>query len=411
MKLKQIRVDGYKNLIDCKLNLSDFNVLVGPNNGGKSNFLEAIQMLWPFLMGSDKLRKKMFKGMTPPPRMGSSICHLPAYKNKPLSIGLTFETEIKESKWVVNYDMKVQCDPDYDEKKENAGFVSEVMTAKEPSKTGIARTYINREGKSLEVCGKKDAISIDNSSMLAIKSLYPEGKGLPEELLFFIDLISIIVIQSIFSFSPKELRKNVGTEEPIYSSDFDLLLAIDDIKKEEKKYELFKEAFCDILELENIHFEAIEHSVPGKEESKKTERLRFMFVKRKGVGYFPILEYSDGTFVVASILAALLSEKRAGTMMPIEEPENFLHPAALKKLIKFLQEHADRWPVLITTHSPFLLNGVNPEDVRVAVVDQTGATHFEAVKNTKQLRDYLKSGLMSFGDLLASNYEEVLGGK
>ena len=42
MKLKQIRVDGYKNLINCEVNLGDFNVLVGPNNSGKSQSLREI---------------------------------------------------------------------------------------------------------------------------------------------------------------------------------------------------------------------------------------------------------------------------------------------------------------------------------------------------------------------------------
>ena len=52
---------------------------------------------------------------------------------------------------------------------------------------------------------------------------------------------------------------------------------------------------------------------------------------------------------------------------------------------------------------------MNPEDVNVAIVDEKGAAHFEKVHNTKQLRDYLKSGFMSLGDMLASNFEDVLG--
>ncbi|HIJ72393.1 MAG TPA: ATP-binding protein, partial [Planctomycetes bacterium] len=82
-----------------------------------------------------------------------------------------------------------------------------------------------------------------------------------------------------------------------------------------------------------------------------------------------------------------------------------LHPEAVDKLLCFLQDNSDRWPVLITTHSPYLLNGVKPTDVNVAVVDETGATHFEKVKNTRQLREYLSKSLMSFGDLLVNNYE------
>ena len=45
MKLKEIRVDGYKNLINCRIPLGDFNVLVGPNNSGKTNLLETISIV------------------------------------------------------------------------------------------------------------------------------------------------------------------------------------------------------------------------------------------------------------------------------------------------------------------------------------------------------------------------------
>ena len=55
MKIKQIRVDGYKNLIDCKVDLGDFNVLVGPNNSGKSNLLQAIQMLGALWFGDQEI--------------------------------------------------------------------------------------------------------------------------------------------------------------------------------------------------------------------------------------------------------------------------------------------------------------------------------------------------------------------
>ena len=165
------------------------------------------------------------------------------------------------------------------------------------------------------------------------------------------------------------------------------------------------------MDLEGAKFHANEHKLPSKDSQEKEtiKRFRSFAIKRQGAGYAEITEFSDGTLAVACILSALLLVKREGPILCIEELENCLHPAALKKLLRFLQDHSDKWPVLITTHSPYLLNGVRPEDVNVAVVDETGATHFKKVKNTRQLRDYLKSGFMSFGDMLASNFEDVIG--
>lgn len=420
MKLKQIRVDGYKNLIEAKLELGDFNVLVGPNNSGKSNLLEAIQMFWPICFGDDKLRKHIFEGMTPPSRWGSSVCHLENHKNKPMTIGVAFEITNDNKVWSVDYEVKIQCGP---EENDTVGFISETLTAKEPSKTGPATTYINRESKELEVLGKKsNPITKDNSSLLAIRSLYPDFQDLPSELKIFVKSIELIGNTDIFAVSPLNLRRSLGNEESIrglHVSSFNLPFVVDRIKEENKYYELFKSSLCDILNLEDIEILTRDISMPSRnhdgdektQSQEKVKRIRFLLAKRRGDIHAFIDEYSDGTLAVAAILAMLLSKGRIEPIICIEEPENYLHPAALEKLLRFLQDHADKWPVLITTHSPYLLNGVNPKDVNVAVVDEDGATHFEKVKNTKKLRDYLSKGFMSFGDLLSSNFENMIGRK
>jgi predicted ATPase len=212
-------------------------------------------------------------------------------------------------------------------------------------------------------------------------------------------------MSDIFAVSPDGLRNSINEEEEFGGprvAFFDLLLAIDVFYENKKLYKLFKEAMCNILNLDDVHFEA-------SYTKKGRKRVRALSIKTRGSDYADAAEYSDGTLAVAATLAALFSKKRDGPMLFVEELENCLHPAALERLVRFLQDHAHKWPVLITTHSPYLLNCVNPEDVNVAVVDETGAAHFEKVHNTKQLRDYLKSGFMSFGDMLASDFVDVLG--
>ena len=43
--LKRVKIRGYKSLVDLELNLKPLCVLVGPNASGKSNFLDALQLL------------------------------------------------------------------------------------------------------------------------------------------------------------------------------------------------------------------------------------------------------------------------------------------------------------------------------------------------------------------------------
>jgi len=420
MKLKQIRVDGYKNLINCVVNLGDFNVLIGPNNSGKSNLLEAIQIIFPICFGDNELRSDIFKGQTPPPRFGSSICHLKKHKDKPITIGIGFEINVNGKLWRADYDVTIQCD----ESSPKAGFLRELLTAKqieEPLKTGRAKIYISREEKELRVREdgkkvlKKHAISKNNSSLLAIRSLYADFQGLSQEFQLFYNVIAWISFTKIFAISPKALRNDIDSEktiEGIQVSSFDLSLIADNMQKEGKYYNLFKESLSDILDLEDVQFKAKDMPISSKKEGakEKIKRMRIFGLKRIGDIYSLIEEYSDGTLVVAAILEALFSINVRGPILCLEELENCLHPAAAEKLLRFLQDHSDDWPVLITTHSPYLLNGIRPEDVNVSVFDETGATHFEKVKNSRQLREYLNKNLMSFGELLASNFQDFREG-
>ena len=43
--LKRIKIQGYKSLVDLEVHLNPLSLLFGPNAGGKSNFLDALQLL------------------------------------------------------------------------------------------------------------------------------------------------------------------------------------------------------------------------------------------------------------------------------------------------------------------------------------------------------------------------------
>src|SRR5579863_93539 len=43
--LKRVRIVGYKSFVELDLSLRPLSVLIGPNSAGKSNFLDALQLL------------------------------------------------------------------------------------------------------------------------------------------------------------------------------------------------------------------------------------------------------------------------------------------------------------------------------------------------------------------------------
>lgn len=417
MKLKQIRVDGYKNLINCTVDLGDFNVIVGPNNSGKSNLMEALPMLYPICFGDENLRKEMLKGLNPRlSGLTTSICHLDKHKNKPITIGISYEfIGTSNEPWIMNYDVSIKCDSS---KKEDFGFISETLTAKAKSATGKPITYIKRTKEKVEIAGKKYPISKDVSSFEALKTLYPDFKNLGDDTKNFVQFHIMVILaasNSIFALSPSSLRRDLGNEEApkaIKVSSFDLAFVFDKIKEDKNHYQLLCDTICDILEFNKfeLHAQAIPTTSNKENESNENfKKMRWFEIESPGNQRAYLEEYSDGTLMVLGLLSALFSEERKGSVYCIEELENCLHPAALDKLLRFLRENASERPVIITTHSPYVLNTTHPKDVIVAVVGEDGSTQFKKVKDKKTINAILNNKYMNFGDLLETNYKDVLG--
>jgi predicted ATPase len=105
---------------------------------------------------------------------------------------------------------------------------------------------------------------------------------------------------------------------------------------------------------------------------------------------------SDGTLRLAAILTALFQEP-ALSLIGFEEPELAVHPGAIPILFDFLKEASTRGQVLLTTHSPDLLDLLPIDDVRV-VERRDGATTVSRV--AERQRELIKKRLISTSDLL-----------
>jgi predicted ATPase len=111
----------------------------------------------------------------------------------------------------------------------------------------------------------------------------------------------------------------------------------------------------------------------------------------------PVQE-SDGTLRVAGMITALLQLPRP-TLIALEEPELTVHPGVLRLLRDYMQEAADHGQVVITTHSPDLLDLLDTDAVRV-VSRRNGVTTVDELDEGQ--RDAVKSGLFSLGDVFRS---------
>ena len=106
---------------------------------------------------------------------------------------------------------------------------------------------------------------------------------------------------------------------------------------------------------------------------------------------------SDGTLKMMACLV-LLYDPEPPPFIGIEEPENFLHPRLLYKLAEDCRAASERSQLLVTTHSPFFLDALRPEEVRILWRDEDGHTQARCVDQVRGVREFVEAGAQ-LGDL------------
>ena len=100
---------------------------------------------------------------------------------------------------------------------------------------------------------------------------------------------------------------------------------------------------------------------------------------------------SDGTMKMLAYLTVLY-DPEPPRFIGIEEPENFLHPRLLPELAEECRAASERSQLLITSHSPFLLNVMRAEEVRVLYRDEQGFTQAVRACDIQGINEFLKAG-------------------
>jgi predicted ATPase len=113
-------------------------------------------------------------------------------------------------------------------------------------------------------------------------------------------------------------------------------------------------------------------------------------------GVLPSQSVSDGVMLSLAFLAVghLPNPPR---ILLVEEPENGVHYTSLKDIVDTLRHLSDEEgvQVIVTTHSPYLLDLVQPEEVRVFSKDSEGAVHainMGTVKDIDKMRKHFMTG-------------------
>jgi predicted ATPase len=93
-------------------------------------------------------------------------------------------------------------------------------------------------------------------------------------------------------------------------------------------------------------------------------------------------------------------------MIAIEEPESTIHPAAADVLMDLLIDGSYRSQVLITTHSPDILDNKRLKDNQILVVESIEGTA-RITPLTQSIRQIVQERLYTPGELLRSGELET----
>ena len=111
--------------------------------------------------------------------------------------------------------------------------------------------------------------------------------------------------------------------------------------------------------------------------------------------WFDLSSESDGTLRLIGLLVAFLQQP-SPTLFAVEEPEMNVHPGAMAMLVDTMTEATGKGQVLVTTHSPDLINMV-PIDCIRAVSSDGGSTKVGRVAQHQM--DSIVEELFSAGEL------------
>ncbi len=117
--------------------------------------------------------------------------------------------------------------------------------------------------------------------------------------------------------------------------------------------------------------------------------LRF----RDGTFVTPFLDryVSDGTIKMFAYLI-LLHDPKPHPLLCIEEPENQLYPSLMSKLAEEFRDYAQRGgQVMVSTHSPDLLNSIHLEEV-FWLVKKDGLTEIRRAQDDPQVKANMEQG-------------------
>lgn len=355
--LKSIKVENFLSLVDLELALGSLNVLVGPNGAGKSNILKVFQFL------GDVARLDLIPAID---RMGGLDDLLFRGERKSGVVRLKFTGVISEhasNKALDEYTLRF-----WQIKGKNASLVrrTEEILIKRSAGRG-RRITLNGQSLNIDSIGtnKKSRapaqLSVQGTAtgLATLRRLGEEYEAKGVEA-----LAQVFEQLRLFEIDVERARRPSRSYGQQLRQDAANLASYLFFLKEEHPavFEVLSEDVRYVLP----GFRGLEFVRLGGAD----EAIRVDIIEDHLRGTTPLAHASFGT-VRALALFAMLNDPSPPRLTCLEEIDHGLHPYALDRLVDRVRDAANRTQIILATHSPALVNRLDPSELVVVERDPT----------------------------------------
>lgn len=396
MSIKQLATENYKNLSNPELELGDLNILIGPNNSGKSNFVDILRFLKHAITPPDETVGVSSFDRAVIQLGGPDI--LDKTVKRPATVKFEFEftsTKLRLALLVQNGRRK----PIIDQETFSLNDSELYNCHSKKSGTGIFSIYDGHEVNNQTL---KD-VPVNELALAAIPMLLESKEhwraSAPLHRLRR-ELMETISRWHFYNANHMNLKQILESEPKIGRGDRFLSPAGDNLAI------VLHNLMEDRLDFEETINNAMKAILPT------TRRLRTVLAGQLSVTTewyvedveepFFLHEMSDGS-VRMLCWAATLHSPKLPQLLVIEEPEIGIHTAWLKILAEWMKAASRQTQIIISTHSPDLLDcfteQVIAETANVFVFNAKDKNHFVVESLSKEaITSWVQKG-WELGDL------------
>jgi predicted ATPase len=414
MIIKTIQVKNFKSFKELQVDLGKFNVLIGANASGKSNFIRVFEFL------RDIARHGLDNAIS---LQGGAeyVTNLNVGAAENLSMQVVFSQEGEEAMFGIGTSrtsstnlfvapLEATCTFSIAFPKKGAAFdvIDDLLTLKSEF-----RTFERDAGpaESPKPRGLGEVVILREGGRVSVKPKLPEGLSLDEYEIspwFFGETVSrrSLILEefpffigsgfgdiAIYDFDPKLPKKAtpITGRADLEEDGSNLAIVLKNIIGNKDRKRKLANFLGDLLPF-----------VAGLGVEKFADKsllfnLRETYAKKQSL---PASLISDGTINVTALIAALYFERKPVAI--IEEPERNIHPFLISKIVGMMKDASRGKQIIVTTHNPEVVRHADIGDVLLVSRNGDGFSTISRPSESNEVKVFLQNE-MGLEELFVEN--------